>query len=116
MVLCKATSCGSQITQVNEELLLESYLDLTLTQHLPNEDPEFREVHVRREVEPFRAWYYCISPNSRTLVILLQVDPASSDEPETICEGYYETEEIFIFAWSSFLDVGHYRWLGGLIR
>jgi hypothetical protein len=45
------------------------------------------------EVEPPRAWYYRISPNSRTLVILLQVDPISSDEPETVCEGCYETED-----------------------
>jgi hypothetical protein len=45
----------------------------------------------RLEVDPLQAWYYFISPNSRTLVILLQVDPAFSDEPEIICEGCYET-------------------------
>jgi len=73
-------------------------------------------VHARLEVEPPRAWYYHISPNSRTLVILLQVDLASGDEPETVCEGCYETEDISIFAWSSVLDVGHYRWLRGSIR
>jgi hypothetical protein len=55
-------------------------------------------VRARLEVKPLQAWYYRISPNSRTLVILLQVDPASSDEPETVCEGYYEIEDIFIFA------------------
>jgi hypothetical protein len=63
------------------------------------------------EVEPPRAWYYRISPNSRTLVILLQVDPTSSDELETVCEGCYKTEDTSIFAWSSILGVGHYRWL-----
>jgi len=73
-------------------------------------------VHARLEVEPLRAWYYRISPNSRTLVILLQVDPVSGDEPEIVCEGYYETEDTSIFAWSSVLDVGHYRWLHGPIR
>ncbi len=67
------------------------------------------------EVEPPRAWYYHISPNSRTLVILLQVNPASGDEPKTVCEGCYETKNIFIFAWSSIPGVGHYRWLHGLI-
>ncbi len=61
--------------------------------------------------EPPRAWYYRISPNSCTLVILLQVDPASGDELETVCEGYYETEDTSIFAWSSVPGVGHYRWL-----
>ncbi len=50
------------------------------------------------------------------MVILLQVDPASDDESETVCEGYYETEDTFIFVWSSVLDVGHYRWLRGPIR
>jgi len=49
-------------------------------------------------------------------VILLQVDPASSDEPETVCEGCYETEDISIFAWSLNLAIGHYRWLRGSIR
>jgi len=73
-------------------------------------------VHARLEVEPPRAWYYRISPNSRTLVILLQVDPASGDKPEIVCEGFYETEDNFIFAWSSVPGIGHYRWLRGPIR
>jgi hypothetical protein len=49
-------------------------------------------------------------------VILLQVDPAFSDEPKTIYEGCYETKDISIFAWSSIFSVGHYHWLRGLIR
>jgi hypothetical protein len=73
-------------------------------------------VCARLQVEPPRAWYYRISPNSRTLVILLQVDPASGDKPKIVCEGYYETEDTSIFAWSSVLGVGHYRWLHGPIR
>ncbi len=32
-------------------------------------------------------------------VILLQIDPASSDEPETVYESCYKTKDIFIFAW-----------------
>jgi len=73
-------------------------------------------VRARLEVNPLRAWYYHISLNSCTLVILLQVDPASSDELETICEGCYEIEDTSIFAWSSIPSVGHYRWLRGSIR
>jgi hypothetical protein len=49
-------------------------------------------------------------------VILLQVNPASGDEPKTICECYYKIEDISIFAWSSVLDVRHYRWLCDPIR
>jgi hypothetical protein len=49
-------------------------------------------------------------------VILLQVNFASSDEPETICEGYYETEDTSIFACFSIPGVGHYRWLHGPTR
>ncbi len=73
-------------------------------------------MRARLEVEPLRAWYYHISPNSRTLVILLQVDPASGDEPKTVCEGYYEIEDTSIFAWSSVPGVGHYHWLRSPIR
>ncbi len=54
--------------------------------------------------------------NFRTLVTLLQIHPASSDEPETVCEGCYKTEDIFIFAWYLILDVGHYCWLRGPIH
>ncbi len=72
-------------------------------------------MRVRLEVKPPRAWYYRISLNSRTLVILLQVDPAFGDEPETVYEGCYETEDTSIFAWSLVLGVGHYRWLCGPI-
>jgi hypothetical protein len=91
-------------------------LDLTLTQHPRDEYPTPWEVRARFKVDPPRAWYYHISPNSRTLVILLQVDLASGDEPETVCEGYYETEDTSIFTWSSVPGVGHYRWLHGPIH
>jgi hypothetical protein len=110
-----AMSYGPQAAQANEELTPELSLDLTLTQHPHDEELKSREVHARLEVDPPRAWYYHISPNSRTLVILLQVDPTSGDEPETICEGCYKTEDTFIFAWSSIPGVGHYHWLCSLI-
>jgi hypothetical protein len=85
-------------------------------QHPRDEDSEPREVHARLEVEPPRACYYYICSNSHTLVILLQVDPASSDELEIICEGWYKFEDISIFAWSLVPNVGHYRWLHDLIH
>jgi hypothetical protein len=89
---------------------------LTLTQHPHDEEPEIRKVCLRLKVEPPRAWYYRISPNSLTLVILLQIDPASGDEPKTVCEGCDDTEDTFTFAWFSIHGVGHYRWLRGSIR
>jgi hypothetical protein len=110
------SSYGPQAAQANEKPPPESSLDLTLTQHPRDEEPELREVRARLKVEPPRAWYYRIFLNFRTLVILLQVDPASGDEPKTVCEGCYETEDTFIFAWSSVPGVGHYRWLHGPIR
>jgi hypothetical protein len=116
MALRTTTSYGPQAAQADEEPPSESFLDLTLTQHPRNEEPEPREVCARLEVEPPRAWYYRISPNSRNLVILLQVDPASGDEPETIYEGCYETEDTSIFVWSSVPGVGQYRRLRGPIR
>jgi hypothetical protein len=72
-------------------------------------------VHTRLEVNPPQAWYYHISPNFHTLVILLQVDHTFGDEPKTICEGGYETKNTSIFAWSSILGIGHYHWLHDLI-
>jgi hypothetical protein len=48
-------------------------------------------------------------------VILLQVDFISGNEPETIYEGFYETENTSIFAWFLIPSVGHYCWLFGLI-
>jgi hypothetical protein len=110
------TSYGLQDAQANEEPPPESSLDLTLTQHPRDEEPEPKEVRARFEVEPPQAWYYRISPNSRTLVILLQVDPAVGDEPETVYEGCYETKNTSIFTWSSIPGVGHYHWLRGPIR
>ncbi len=74
---------------MSEELALKSSLHLTLTQHPRDENLEPQEVHIRLEVNPPQAWYYCISPNCRTLMILLQVDPSFGDEPETVYEGCY---------------------------
>jgi len=49
-------------------------------------------------------------------VILLQIHPIFGDEVEAICGGCYETKDTFIFIWSLFPGVGHYRWLRGLIH
>ncbi len=46
------TSYGPQATQANEKLLLESSLDLTLTQHPCDKKPKPQEVRARLEVEP----------------------------------------------------------------
>jgi hypothetical protein len=100
---------------MNEKTIPESSLNLTLMQHPRDENSELREVRTHLEVDPLRVWYYRIPLNSHTLVVLLQVNPASSDELEIVCESYYETEDTLIFAWSSIPDVGHYRWLCGLI-
>ncbi len=93
----------------------ESSLDMTLMQHPRDEDLELWEVCIHLEVDPPWAWYYRISLNSCTLVILLQINPAFGDEPEIICEHCYEIEDTSIFTWSSIPSIGHYRWLHGLI-
>jgi hypothetical protein len=49
-----ATSYVPQVAQVNEEPPSESSLDLTLTQHPHDENPEPRKVHARLEVKPLR--------------------------------------------------------------
>ncbi len=52
MVSCMGTSYGPQAAQMNEEPPSKSSLNLTLTQHPHDEDPEPRKVHARLEVEP----------------------------------------------------------------
>jgi len=49
------TSYGSQAAQANEESPPESSLDLTLTQHPRDEEPEPRKVCARLEVKPPQA-------------------------------------------------------------
>ncbi len=66
-----AMSYGPQATQMNEKFPQESPLDLTLTQHPDDENPKLRKMHFHFKVEPLQIWYYQISPNFCTLVILL---------------------------------------------
>jgi hypothetical protein len=47
-----ATSYGPQVTQVNEKPAPKSSLDLTLTQHLYDEDLAPREVRIRLKIDP----------------------------------------------------------------
>jgi hypothetical protein len=54
MALRTATSYGPQAAQADEEPPSESSLDLTLTQHPRDEEPELHEVRARLEVEPPR--------------------------------------------------------------
>jgi hypothetical protein len=61
-------------------------------EHPCDENPEPQEVHAHLEIDPPQAWYYYISLNSHTLVILLQVNPISSDELEIVNEGCYKIE------------------------
>jgi hypothetical protein len=63
---------------------------MALTQHPRDENPNPREVRARLEIDPPWASYYRISLNSRTLVILLQINLAFNDEPETIYESCYK--------------------------
>jgi len=73
-------------------------------------------VRAHFKIDPLRTWYYPLSSNFYTMVILFQVDPVVGYEPETVCEGYYEIENTSIFAWSSNLGIGHYHLLLGSIR
>ncbi len=84
MALCMIMSYGPQASQINEEPPQESSIDLTLTQHPHDEDPKPWEMRLHFEIKPFCIWYYQISLNFLAQVILLQIDPASSNEPETI--------------------------------
>ncbi len=56
MALCMTMFYGLQAAQVNEELALQTSLDLTLMQRPRDEDLKSREVRTRLEVKPPRAW------------------------------------------------------------
>jgi hypothetical protein len=45
-------SYGPQVAQANEKSPPETYLDLTLTQHLRDEKPEPRKVRARLKLNP----------------------------------------------------------------
>jgi len=47
-----ATSYRLQTLQVNEESTPKSFLDLMLSQHFHDENPELQEVHAHLEVDP----------------------------------------------------------------
>jgi hypothetical protein len=53
MLLRMTIFYGRQAAQVNEELPLESSLDLALMQHLHNENFELQKVRIHLKVEPF---------------------------------------------------------------
>ncbi len=77
---------------MNEESPQELSLNLTLTQHLHDENLKTWKVHLPLEVKPLQAWYYQFFPNFHTFVILLHFELTSDDEPETIYEGFYKIE------------------------
>jgi hypothetical protein len=52
MALHVATSYGLQVTQVNEKLAPESFLNLMLMQHPCDENPKPREVCAHLKVDP----------------------------------------------------------------
>jgi hypothetical protein len=72
-------------------------------------------VHIHLKIEPRITWNYRISPNFRTLVILLQVDFAFGDEHANVYKGFYEIKDNSIFAFYSILGIEHYRLLCGSI-
>jgi len=76
------------VTQVNEKPPWESSLDLIFTQHAHDENPKPRKVRPYLEIEPLRAWYYRISSNFHTLMILLQFESTFNDGYKTITKVF----------------------------
>jgi hypothetical protein len=52
MASCMTTFYGPQVTEVKEELVSKSSLDLSLMQHPRDEDPKSREVCAHFEIDP----------------------------------------------------------------
>jgi len=77
---------------MNEESPLESSLDLALTQHHHDENPESQEVRPRLEVEPLLNLVLSNFSKFSNLGDFVTGRPHFNDELETICEGFYETK------------------------
>ncbi len=88
MSSCMITSYRLLVTQVNEKPPWESSLDLIFTQHAHDENPKPRKVRPYLEIEPLRAWYYRISSNFHTLMILLQFESTFNDGYKTITKVF----------------------------
>jgi hypothetical protein len=58
MVLRMITSYGLQATQMNEKPPRNLSLNLTITQHFCDDNPEPRKVCPHFKVKPLRTWYY----------------------------------------------------------
>ena len=52
-------------------------------------------------------------PSNRSLVIVLEIEPAYNGQPEGVFGGQFHNEDTEVHAWSVLEDVGHYRWLNG---
>lgn len=107
----------------------ESAIDVSLTQ-LPDQplepaNPVQRRLHPEdaagpsqqrrrpREEELFEPRRRRKIPSSRSLVIVIEVEPAHEDRPEAVFEGRFCNEDTEVQAWSQIEGVGHYRWLQG---
>jgi hypothetical protein len=89
---------------------------LTLILHPHDENFEPQKLFPHLKIKPLQAWYYRIYSNFHTLVILLQVNLVSSNEPKIFYAYFYQIKDTSIFAWSSNFSVGHYHWLCSLTR
>ena len=66
-----------------------------------------------REEEPAEPRRRQKIPSTRSVVIVLEVEPAHGDRPEAVFQGRFCNEDTEVQAWSMVEGVGHYRWLQG---
>ena len=64
----------------------------------------------REEEQPIRS---IRQKPSQCLVIVLEEEPPTNNQPTTLFEGHFKDRDALIFGWSREQGVGHYRWLRG---
>lgn len=82
-------------------------------QHSENEAGPSQQRRRPRDEEPLGPRRRQKIPSSRSLVIVIEVEPAFEDRPEAVFEGRFCNEDTEVQAWSQVEGVGHYRWLQG---
>jgi hypothetical protein len=58
-------------------------------------------------------WHQRLGVGAHSLVLVLEVKVATTNEPKIKYEGIFEGNETVVLIWSTIPGVGHYCWLRG---
>ena len=74
--------------------------------------PSTSRRHPREKEQPIGSIQRQFEP-SQCLVIVLEEEPPTNNQPTTLFKGHFKDRDALIFGWSREQGVGHYCWLRG---